>query len=85
MKKRGAIYSVVALMLCVAVYLNWYYSKGDPLEEGQQQADGKVLGESVLVDGVAGADPLEQAEQTAGLPPAGQRRSRWDPDADGGK
>lgn len=66
MKKRGAIYSVVALMLCVAVYLNWYYSKGDPLEEGQQQADGKVLGESVLVDGVAGADPLEQAEQTAG-------------------
>ena len=63
MKKRGAIYSVVALMLCVAVYLNWYYSKGDPLEEGQQQADGKVLGESVLVDG---ADPLEQAEQTAG-------------------
>ena len=66
MKKRGAIYSVVALMPCVAVYLNWYYSKGDPLEEGQQQADGKVLGESVLVDGVAGADPLEQAEQTAG-------------------
>lgn len=57
MKKRGAIYSVVALMLCVAVYLNWYYSKGDNLtEEGQQQADGKVLGESILVDGVTGAE-----------------------------
>ncbi len=28
-KKRGAVYSVVALMLCVAVYLNWSYNKGD--------------------------------------------------------
>lgn len=25
-KKRGAIYSVVALMLCTAVYLNWSYT-----------------------------------------------------------
>ncbi len=47
MKKRGAIYSVVALMLCLAVYLNWYYTDTG---EAQQQADGKVLGESILVD-----------------------------------
>ena len=24
-KKRGAIYGVIALLLCVAVYLNWSY------------------------------------------------------------
>lgn len=50
MKKRGAIYSVVALMLCTAVYLNWYYTKGDNSGADDYQVDGKVLGESVLVD-----------------------------------
>lgn len=52
MKKRGAIYSVVALMLCVAVYLNWYYTKtGEDLTGATDyQADGKVLGESILVN-----------------------------------
>lgn len=67
MKKRGAIYSVVALMLCLAVYLNWYYTKTDE-DYGNAtdyQADGKVLGESVLVnsmeqDGEPG--PAAQAE-----------------------
>ena len=54
MKKRGAIYSVVALMLCVAVYLNWYYTKTgeDYGSATDYQADGKVLGESILVDNV---------------------------------
>lgn len=52
MKKRGAIYSVVALMLCLAVYLNWYYTKTgeDYGNATDYQADGKVLGESILVD-----------------------------------
>ena len=56
MKKQGAIYSVVALMLCVAVYLNWYYAKtgGDYGNATDYQADGKVLGESILVDKVDG-------------------------------
>ena len=54
MKKRGAIYSVVALMLCVAVYLNWSYSKTED-GEPQREAGGKILGESVLVDGTDGA------------------------------
>ena len=47
MKKRGAIYSVVALMLCVAVYLNWEYTGGEVA--GAEDAGNKVLGESVLV------------------------------------
>ncbi|MEA5040773.1 MAG: SpoIIIAH-like family protein [Clostridiaceae bacterium] len=56
MKKRGVIYSVVALMLCVAVYLNWSYSKtnGELNAEGDEEAGGKILGESVLVDGAEG-------------------------------
>lgn len=64
MKKRGAIYSVVALMLCVAVYLNWYYSKGEGLAEEEQQAGGKVLGESILVDGVTGTGEELPAAET---------------------
>lgn len=65
MKKRGAIYSVVALMLCVAVYLNWYYTKTgeDYGAADDSQADGKVLGESILVNGQEDDAP---AAETAG-------------------
>lgn len=56
MKKRGAVYSVVALMLCVAVYLNWSYNRQE--EEGYQSVaefnNAKMLGEAALVDGAAG-------------------------------
>lgn len=55
MKKRGAIYSVVALMLCLAVYLNWQYTSGAAGGDGYE-AHGKVLGESVLVDGQSGTN-----------------------------
>jgi hypothetical protein len=56
MKKRGVIYSVVALMLCVAVYLNWSYSKSESALNAESEANesGKILGESVLVDGTEG-------------------------------
>ncbi len=63
MKKRGAIYSVVALMLCVAVYLNWYYTKTgeDYGTADDSQADGKVLGESILVNGQEDDAPAAEA------------------------
>lgn len=66
MKKRGAIYSVVALMLCVAVYLNWYYTKTgeDYGSATDYQADGKVLGESILVDNVK--ENTQPAEESSG-------------------
>lgn len=66
MKKRGAIYSVVALMLCVAVYLNWYYTKtGEDYGSATDfQADGKVLGESILVDNVK--EEAKTAEESNG-------------------
>lgn len=69
MKKRGAIYSVVALMLCVAVYLNWYYTRtdGDLTGATHHQADGKVLGEAVLVTHLEGQEaPAPQASASRG-------------------
>ncbi len=62
-KRKSAIYSVIALMLCVAVYLNWSYQRGG--EEGEamqtsQTDDNKILGESQLVDKTeSGEGPLE--------------------------
>ena len=64
-KRKSAIYSVIALMLCVAVYLNWSYQRGG--EEGEamqtsQTDDNKILGESQLVDKTeSGEEPLETA------------------------
>ena len=55
-KKKGAVYSVVALMLCMAVYLNWSYDRGssdagyDSMEDFETS---KMLGEAALVDGDA--------------------------------
>ncbi len=52
MKKKGAIYSVIALMLCVAVYLNWSYNKTeDGVSAAGRPGDGKILGQAQLVDG----------------------------------
>ena len=56
LKKRGAIYSVIALMLCAAVYLNWSYNQNNPEgSEGSGAAphtvNGGLLGESLLVSG----------------------------------
>lgn len=51
-RRRGAVYSVVALMLCVAVYLNWSYQRdGAKLANGDNEVNNpKILGESKLVD-----------------------------------
>lgn len=52
-KKKSAVYSVVALMLCMAVYLNWSYTKERPDAEynaAGEFEDGKILGEAKLVD-----------------------------------
>ena len=62
-KKKGAVYSVVALMLCVAVYLNWSYDR----EESQEGYDtmeefetAKMLGEAELVDAEAKAEDHDE-------------------------
>ncbi len=64
-KRKSAIYSVIALMLCVAVYLNWSYQRGGEGGEAMQTSqtdDNKILGESQLVDKTeSGEEPLETA------------------------
>ena len=64
-KRKSAIYSVIALMLCVAVYLNWSYQRGGEGGETMQTSqtdDNKILGESQLVDKTeSGEEPLETA------------------------
>lgn len=49
LRRKSAVYSVVALMLCVAVYLNWSYQR-DGGKQANETAGQKILGESKLVD-----------------------------------
>ncbi len=52
-QKKGAVYGVIALMLCVAVYLNWSYVKTPDELVVAEQADGAGDADSVAVDGTA--------------------------------
>lgn len=56
-RKRGAVYGVIGLMLCVAVYLNWsYFQSPEELTVANQameedsEASGSVYGEVTAVD-----------------------------------
>ena len=62
-RKRGAVYGVIALMLCVAVYLNWSYVKTPDDLVVAQQADegtqtGKNYGDAEQVDSVQADDAV---------------------------
>ncbi len=49
--KRNAVVAAIVLFVCVAVYLNWSYSK-------EETDVGKQLGQAGLVSGSQGGDPL---------------------------
>ena len=68
LKKRGAVYSVIALMLCVAVYLNWSYNKKDDENYSAASAteDAKILGEAKLVDASGATNGDKTAAATKG-------------------
>jgi len=62
LKKRGAIYSVIALMLCAAVYLNWNYNQNnpqDPTDVETHTVNGGLLDNSQLVSGNLTSDELD--------------------------
>ena len=65
-KRRGAVLSVAALMLCVAVYLNWSY--GREATDEFAVADGidtaKTLGEAKYVDNT-GIVAVEETGETS--------------------
>lgn len=63
-KKRGAVFAVVSLMMCVAVYLNWSYGKeNNELVIGDMDTS-KILGEAQYVDGVNQQNNDGEAENT---------------------
>ena len=54
LKKRGAIYSVIALMLCAAVYLNWSYNENnlnDEKNDSSSPVNGLIEGDSLTMVG----------------------------------
>lgn len=72
-KKRGAVYGVIGLMLCVAVYLNWSYFQS-PTEltvaaqtDGEDaETTGEVYGEVTAVSGSdkSASDKSDSASKT---------------------
>ena len=63
MKKKGAVYSVIALMLCVAVYLNWEYTRDqtDPYAAVAGQGP-QLLGPADLADNPEGGEDQATGE-----------------------
>lgn len=58
-KKRGVVYGVIGVMLCVAVYLNWSYvqSPDELLVAGQAKTE--LNGASVMQEGGTGEETTE--------------------------
>lgn len=63
LKRRGAVYGVIGLMLCVAVYLNWsYFQSPDTLtiaDQAATEATGSIYGAVTAVDHTETADSEE--------------------------
>ncbi len=63
LKRRGAVYGVIGLMLCVAVYLNWsYFQSPDTLtiaDQAAAEATGSTYGAVTAVDHTETADSEE--------------------------
>ena len=63
-KKRGAVYGVIALMLCAAVYLNWsYIGKGDS-SKVSGRSDGQTT--NVLAQTETGQDTKTDGKENTG-------------------
>lgn len=64
LKRRGAVYGVIGLMLCVAVYLNWsYFQSPDTLtiaDQAAAEATGSIYGAVTAVDHTETADSEEK-------------------------
>ncbi len=60
--KRNAVVLAIVLFVGVAVYLNWSYNNQLTGESSGGNGDGKVLGQTTLVNGVEGE---EKGEETA--------------------
>ena len=50
LKKKNAVAAMIVLFICVAVYLNWSYTKGIGLDDSVDVGSGKILGEATLTN-----------------------------------
>lgn len=63
--KRNAVVLAIVLFVGVAVYLNWSYNNQLTGESSGESGDGKVLGQTTLVNGV---EEDQEGEETADTP-----------------
>ena len=63
MKRKSAVTVMIILFICVAVYLNWSYTRGD----GSliDAASGKMLGEATLVNNDDKSEEKDEGKTTA--------------------
>lgn len=66
-RKKGAVYGIIAVMLCVAVYLNWSYvqTPDDLLSAGQIGSQTSTSNKTKQGDDGEGASSNETTEQTS--------------------
>lgn len=50
LKKKNAVAAMIVLFICVAVYLNWSYTRGIGLDDAVDVGSGKILGEATLTN-----------------------------------
>ncbi len=50
LKKRNAVAAMIVLFICVAVYLNWSYTRGIGQDDAVDVDSGKILGEATLTN-----------------------------------
>ena len=62
-KKRGAVYGVIALLLCTAAYLNWSYVE-PPADLLQTDGSGADSASAASDDGAAGEDYFASSRLT---------------------
>lgn len=66
MKKRGAIYGVITLLLCLAIYLNWSYVGAPDELLAAQDSTAAVAQEDAEQDLEAGEDAADASETSSG-------------------
>lgn len=66
MKKRGAIYGVITLLLCLAIYLNWSYVGAPDELLAAQDSTAAVAQEDEVQDSEAGEDAADASETSSG-------------------
>ena len=80
-KKRTAVAAVVALLVCIAVYLNWSYQKGTAEDVGKNQDnitsdETRLIGQVDLVNGARTRRPRRTGKSPSISRSSGSQGSR---------